>query len=109
MSQYTWILTPNLYDIDLEKVYEYSSHDEKCLVSSFYLDEITNFLNTHNIKFSYREFNINYQWKFIFIIDDVNPGNIIQDIMNFKIGRYRTSSIYINMYRINGYNHINKM
>lgn len=40
----TWILTPNLEDIDLDNMMNYSCYDDKCLISSYFIDDILDFL-----------------------------------------------------------------
>ena len=92
----TWILTPDLSDIDIDEMYKYSSYDDKCLISTFYKDEILDFLEEQGIK------NINllltedkFQYKANFEIDFKDLSRVVNILINFKTGRFKTTSIYM--------------
>ncbi len=45
MDLFTWILTPDMTDIDINNLHNYGCYDEKCLISTFYIDEMLDFLD----------------------------------------------------------------
>jgi hypothetical protein len=93
----TWILTPELEDIDLDNMISYSCYDDKCLISSYWIDDILDFLNTLEIKeIHYKEpiYNDKYQYKIKFIIEESRLEEIKDKLIEFKTGRFRTTSIY---------------
>jgi len=99
MSEYTWILTPDLSGIDLDKLYEYSCYDDKCLISTFYIDEILDFLDEHaenkpKITYQCKEFTDKYSWKILLIMTDDIYEKVIERLILFHTGRFKTSSIY---------------
>ena len=96
MVKLTWILTPDLSDMDIEEMYKYSCYDDKCLISTFYKDEIFDFLEEEGIK------NINiiltedkFQYKAVFEIDFKDLSRVVNILINFKTGRFKTTSVYM--------------
>ena len=92
---YTWILTPDLTDIDLDNLYNYGCYDDKCLISTFYIDEMLDFLDENNIKNLGYNFNNKYQYSIKFNLDNSAFNNVVDKLINFSTGRFKTSSIYI--------------
>lgn len=112
MNKYTWTLTPSLEDIELENIHQYSCYDDKCLISTFYLDEIIDFLDENKIKYSYYELTEKYQYKIVINLSEEDFENKKDKIIQFQTGRFKTSSIYIfneaedkwiKLYRIKSY------
>lgn len=78
-NSYTWILTP----IDLNNLYNYGCYN----------DEISDFLDDNNIKNHTCYFY--YKYSIRFDLDNVTFNNIVNKLINFKTGRFKTSSIHI--------------
>ncbi len=95
MDLFTWILTPDITDIDINNLHNYSCYDEECLISTFYKDEILDFLDENNIKVNEYVLTENFQYKFNFNINKELFNDKINNFINFKTGRFKTSSIYI--------------
>lgn len=96
MVKLTWILTPDLTDIDIDEMYSYSCYDDKCLISTFFKDEILDFLEEQGIK------NVNiiltddkFQYKPLFEIDIKDLNKVVNTLINFKTGRFKTTSVYM--------------
>ena len=92
----TWILTPDLTDIDIDEMYSYSCYDDKCLISTFFKDEILDYLKEQEIK------NVNiiltdgkFQYKTLFEIEITTLNKVVNSLINFKTGRFKTTSVYI--------------
>jgi hypothetical protein len=92
--KYTWILTPDLTGIDQNNIQEYSCYDDKCLISTFYIDEICDFLESLRVKpFNYIQTET-YQYKILFELDEDYYEEIRDKLIQFKTGRFITTSIY---------------
>ena len=94
----TWILTPNLEDIDLDNMMNYSCYDDKCLISSYFIDDILDFLEEElKIKGSTYKLPIyldKYQYKMGFSLEESRLEEIKDQLIEFKTGRFITTSIY---------------
>ena len=95
MDLFTWILTPDITDIDINNLHNYGCYDEECLISTFYIDEMLDFLDENNIKVNEYVFTKDFQYKFSFNINKELFNDKINNFINFKTGRFKTSSIYI--------------
>jgi hypothetical protein len=51
--KYSWILTPNIDGIDFNKLHEYGCYDDRCLISTFFIDEMLDCLDDLHIKHDY--------------------------------------------------------
>ena len=40
MKTFTWILTPDITNIDINNLHSYSCYDDKCLISTFYFETL---------------------------------------------------------------------
>ena len=92
--KYTWILTPNTIDIDLDNMQEYSCYDDECLISTFYIDEIYDFLESLRVKPSNYNLTETYQYKILFELEENKYEEIRDKLIQFKTGRFITTSIY---------------
>ena len=92
--KYTWILTPDLTGIELDDIQKYSCYDDKCLISTFYIDEIYDFLEILKVKPSNYIQTEKYQYKLLFELDEDYYEEIRDKLIEFKIGRFITTSIY---------------
>lgn len=95
LKNYTWILSPDLTNIDIENLNSYSCYDDKCLISTFFLDEILDFLEDKNVQNINHMMTDKFQYKIAFFTDEINFNTIINDLINFNAGRFETSSIYL--------------
>lgn len=96
MVKLTWLLTPDLTDINIDEMYKYSCYDDKCLISTFFRDEILDYLREQEIK------NVNiiltddkFQYKTLFEIDITELNKLVNSLINFKTGRFKTTSVYM--------------
>ena len=94
MALFTWILTPELTDIDIDKINEYSCYDDKCLISTFYKDELLDFLEDNGVKVDEYTLTSDFQYKFKFNMSRELFDTKINDFIGFKTGRFKTTSIY---------------
>lgn len=93
-NHYTWILTPEYTDqIDLDNFYSLSCYDDDCLISTFFRDEILDFLEDKDIKNYIYTLNEKFQYKLSFETNQIDL--IINDLINFTTGRFKTTSIYL--------------
>lgn len=103
MVKTTWILTPDLSDINIDDIHDYSCYDDKCLISTFFRDEILDFLEEMEIKNVdiFLDTENKFQYKAKFDIDIVKLNNISRFLITFKTGRFKTTSIYTTLYKTN--------
>lgn len=96
----TWILTPDLTDINIDNIYEYSCYDDKCIISTFFKDAILDFLEeeigeVEQINNVNMLMNEKFQYKISFNITNIDSlSKIIKMFIKFKTGRFVTTSIY---------------
>lgn len=96
MQKFTWILTPDLTGIDIYNLHNYSCYDDECLISTFYRDEILDFLDDNSIEvIDYILTKGKFQYKLTFNADIIYFNNIIDSFIGFKTGRFKTTSIYM--------------
>lgn len=91
--KYTWTLTPDLNHIDLDIIQNYSCYDDRCLISTFFRDDIFDFLYELEIDPLYSK-SEDYKYKIVFDLDDEVYEVKRQKLIDFKTGRFITSSIY---------------
>jgi hypothetical protein len=95
MNKYTWILTPSLQDIDIENMYSYSCYDDRCLISTFFIDDILDLLDRLNLKCISHVLNEKYQYKILLEMSDDKYNSVKNNLVNFSTGRFITTSIYV--------------
>jgi len=96
MNKYTWILTPDLTDIDIDNLYNYNCYDDECLISSFYIGEILDFLEDNKIKVNYYTLTGDkWQYKIVFESEKIKINDILNKLIIFTSGRFKTTSIYM--------------
>lgn len=72
-----------------------NEHD-KCLISSFFIDDILDFLGDE-LKIKNPRYQLtpnNYQYKIGFSLEESRLEEIKDKLIEFKTGRFRTTSIY---------------
>lgn len=94
MNKYTWYMTPDLTDIDLDNLYNYSCYDDKCLISTFFIDAICDFLEEKKISCYKWSLDDKYRYVIVFDTSETIFNNIQEDLIKFKTGKFRTTSIY---------------
>lgn len=91
MQSYIWVLTPDMSDIDPEVMDQYSCYDDRCLITIYYIDYISDFLDDNEIPFRYNKMNSEFEWKLTLEISD---KQVISKLVRFRTGRYTTSALY---------------
>ena len=92
---YTYILTPDLTDIDINNIAQYSCYDDKCLISTFFRDEILDFLSDNKIKYINYILDDKLKYRIIFKIDKTKFENVFDKLIYFETGRFKCTSIYV--------------
>lgn len=106
METYCWILSTHNYIGDLE---DYEVYNDECLLSSFQITKIKNFIKKFDVTVNGCIFNDKYQYKLSFNLDKEKFKNIINELINFKFSIFTTLSIYVksntnNLNSLNGSN-----
>lgn len=99
MHEYTWILTPDLSGVNLEKMHEYDYYDWDHLNSIYFITEMLKYLyncidDKSKIEYKYKNLTVKYCWRILFSMSDDICIKVINDLIPFQIGRFKTSNIY---------------
>ena len=89
-TTFKWILKASMEGIDLNK--NYGCYDNKCLESTYYIDEMLDFIEDFNK--SVKICNVKHQsineYQITFLCDTEFLTKNKQKIINFKTGRFKT-------------------
>ena len=96
MEKITWILKPDLINIDIDNLHNYGPYEDECLISTFYINEILDFLEYNNItSIKYSLIDKKYYYVLSFSVYKINFNKIFDKMIKFETGRFKTKSIYI--------------
>ena len=91
MQMYAWVLTPD-YIKDIEN---YDCGDDRSITSTFFIDEILEFLRDHNIQTIDYTLSDRFQYKFIFQMEKGAFCHLFHELIAFETGRFETSGIFV--------------
>lgn len=101
-TEITWFLKASKTGIDIENNYsKYDIYDEEYLIGTSHIDDILECLTNMNYNIITYEFKNHYEnfakWTIYFEIDDYEEFRKqgLKKLINFRSGKYTTSSIYV--------------